>query len=125
MNIFERIFHKKSKKNIPPIPSWEKIVEMMYDKGLDSFTDEVVKVVYSKDCSLRYVVTKNEKGLFTYLLEAIYKFDEDEWKYIYSNDNTLPAMWEPLKCISGKSFFENIEELLKEMKEEPKYKQHF
>ena len=31
---------------------------------------------------MRYVVLKDEKGLFTFQLEAIYQFDEEEWKYI-------------------------------------------
>lgn len=68
---------------------------------------------------------KDEKGLFTYQLEAIYQFDEDEWKYICSHNDALPAMWEPFRDIVGKSFYENEEELLKEMKEEPEYKQFF
>lgn len=34
-------------------------------------------------------------------------------------------MWEPLRGIVGKSIFENVEELLNAMKEEPEYKQYF
>ena len=83
----------------PPMHSWETVVEMMYDKYLDAFSDEVVKVIYSKDRWMRYVVLKDEKEFFTYQLEAIYQYDEDEWKYICSHDNVLPAMWEP--AISG------------------------
>lgn len=107
------------------MPPWVEIVKMMYDKSLDAFVDEVVRVVYSADNTMRYVVLKDEKGLFTYQLEAIYQFDADEWKYICSNNVALPAMWEPFRGIVGKSFFENEEELLKEMKEEPEYKQYF
>ena len=106
------------------MPSWETVVEMMYDKDLDAFSDEVVKVVYSKDRSMRYVVLKDEK-LFTYQLEAIYQYDEDEWKYICSHNNALPAMWEPYRGIVGKSVFENMDELLKELKAEPEYKSNF
>ena len=110
---------------IPPRPSWETVVKMMYDKHLDAFSDEVVKVIYSKDRSMRYVVLKDEKEFFTYQLEAIYQYDEDEWKYICSHDNALPAMWEPFRGIVGKSVFENIDELLNELKAEPEYKQYF
>ena len=99
--------------------------KMMYDKHLDAFSDEVVKVIYSKDRSMRYVVLKDEKEFFTYQLEAIYPYDEDEWKYICSHDNVLPAMWEPFRGIVGKSVFENIDELLNELKAEPEYKQYF
>ena len=57
--------------------------------------------------------------------EAIYQYDEDEWEYICSHDNVLPAMWEPFRGIVRKSVFENIDELLKELKAEPEYKQYF
>lgn len=125
MNFFKRLFQKEKPKEFPAMPPWVEIVKMMYDKSLDAFVDEVVRVVYSADNTMRYVVLKDEKGLFTYQLEAIYQFDADEWKYICSNDVALPAMWEPFRGIVGKSFFENEEELLKEMKEEPEYKQYF
>ena len=125
MNFFKRLFQKEKLKEIPAMPPWAELVEMMYDKSLDAFVDEVVRVVYSADNTMRYVVLKDEKGLFTYQLEAIYQFDADEWKYICSNNVALPAMWEPFRGIVGKSFFENEEELLKEMKEEPEYKQYF
>ncbi|MBE6985379.1 MAG: hypothetical protein E7434_07230 [Ruminococcaceae bacterium] len=114
-----------SKKDIPLMPQWEAIVEMMRDKYLEAFTDEVVEVIYSKDCSLRYVILKDEKGLFTYQLEAIYQFDEDEWKYICFHNDALPATWVPFGGIVGKSVFENINEWLKELRAEPEYKQYF
>ena len=125
MNIFNWLFRKKPKRDIPPMPSWESIVEMMRDKHLDAFADEVVDVIYSQDCSMRYVILKDENGLFTYQLEAIYQYNEDEWKYICSHDNGLPAVWEPFRGIVGKSVFENIDELLNELKAEPEYKQYF
>ncbi|MBP3686674.1 MAG: hypothetical protein J6J21_06555 [Clostridia bacterium] len=125
MNFFAKLLKKKLKEETPPMPSWETVVEMMYDKYLDAFSDEIVKVIYSKDHSMRYVVLKDKKGLFTYQLEAIYQYDEDEWKYICSHDNVLPAMWEPFRGIVGKSFFENMDELLKELNAEPEYKCYF
>ena len=108
------------------MPPWEEIVEMMYDKCLGVFTAEVVRVVYSIDKTMRYVVLRYEQGLYTYQLEAIYKLDEDEWRYALShNDDALPALWESLGCAVGKSLFDSEEELLKEMKEEPEYKKYF
>ena len=125
MSFLTKLFKKKSKEETPTMPSWETVVEMMYGKHLDAFSDEVVKVIYSKDRSMRYVVLKDEKDFFTYQLEAIYQYDEDEWKYICSHDNALPAMWEPFRGIVGKSVFENMDELLKELKAEPEYKSYF
>ena len=125
MSILSWVFRKKPKQDVPPMPSWESIVKMMRDKHLDAFADEVEDVIYSQDCSMRYVILKDEDGLFTYQLEAIYQYDEDEWKYICSHDDALPAMWEPFRGIVGKSVFENTNELLKELKSEPEYKQYF
>lgn len=126
MSFFNRLFQKEKPKEIPAMPPWEEIVEMMYDKCLDAFTVEVVRVVYSIDKTMRYVVLRYEQGLYTYQLEAIYKLDEDEWRYALShNDYALPAMWESLGCAVGKSLFDSEEELLKEMKEEPEYKKYF
>ena len=125
MNIFNWLFRKKPNRDIPPMPSWESIVEMMRDKHLDAFTDEVVDVIYSKDSSMRYIILRKENGLFTYQLETIYQYDEDVWQYICSYDNALPAMWVPFSGIVGKSIFENKNELLKELKAEPEYKRYF
>lgn len=125
MNILKWIFGKKPKQDISPMPSWETIVEMMRDKDLDTFADEVVDVIYSQDRSMRYVILKDEKGLFTYQLEAIYQYDEDKWEYSCSDNNALQAMWEPFRGIVGKSVFENTKELLKELRTEPEYKQYF
>lgn len=122
MNFFKRLFQKERTRQIPAMPPWEEIVEMMYDKSLPK---EVVNVVYSPDKTMRYVVLKDERGLFTYQLEAIYQFDEDEWKYICFHNDALPAMWVPFSGVAGKSLFENEEELLKEIKEEPEYKRYF
>lgn len=112
-------------KPVPPMPPWDTIVEMLYDKHLDSFCDEVVNVFYFKDNSMRYVVLKKEKGIFTYQLEAIHQFDEDEWKYICANDDILPAMWEPYLGDCGSSLFSNEDDLMKELKSQPEYKQYF
>ena len=45
MNIFNWLFRKKPIRDIPPMPSWESIVEMMRDKHLDAFADEVMDVI--------------------------------------------------------------------------------
>ena len=128
MKWFRKLFNKNIQLEIepvPPMPSWDTIVELLYDKYLDSFCDEVINVLYSKDNSMRYVVLKDEKDIFTYQLEAIYQFDEDEWKYICSNDDALPAMWEPYLGIYGSSLFANEEDLMKDLKSQPEYKQYF
>lgn len=125
MNPLKKILLRDKPKETPPMPPWDTIVDMMYDKCLDNFIDEVIMVIYSKDRSMRYVVLKGENGLFTYRLEAICQYDEDEWKYISSHESALPAMWKPLCGADTKSVFENTDELLKEIKSEPEYRRYF
>lgn len=84
-----------------------------------------VNFIYSKDKTMRYVIFRNDKGIFSYILEEIYVFDEDEWKYICIRDNALPATWQPFTGRNGNSFFENYDDLLKELKAEPEYKLYF
>lgn len=125
MSLFGKIFRKKTKPNVPPMPAWETIVEMMYDRHLEEYADELVQVIYSKDRSKRYLILKDDKGFFTYQLETIYQYDPDDWPYLASNKDVLPAMWEPFPGITGRSIFENTEELLKEMSAEPEYQRYF
>ncbi len=115
---------QKAKTDIQPMPSREEIIEKMYDKGLDSYTDEVVNFFYSKYRSMRYVILKDKRGLLTYQLEAIYQFDIEEWAYICTHD-AMPAMWQQFNDNSSISFFENMDELLSAINEEPEYKLYF
>ena len=67
MNFFKRLFQKEKPKKFPAMPPWVEIVKMMYDKSLDAFVDEVVRVVYSADNTMRYVVLKDEKKDFLHI----------------------------------------------------------
>ena len=111
---------RKEKRIVPPMPEWNEIVEMLYDKNLDFLDSTVEKVIYSKDKSKRYVVLKSDKGFFTYRLEKIYQFDEEEWSYRCSFDLT-PAFWQDVDN-GSKSFFSTLEDALKELKQEAEYK---
>jgi len=118
----KRLFRKfrKEKRIVPPMPEWNEIVEMLYDKNLDFLDSTVEKVIYSKDKSKRYVVLKSDKGFFTYRLEKIYQLDEDEWSYRCSFDLT-PAFWQDVDN-GSKSIFSTLEDALKELKQEAEYK---
>ena len=67
---FKNLFCKNQKAplEIPSMPSWNKIVEMMYDKCPDTFADEVTQVIYSQVRTMRCCI-KNEKGLYNSTLE--------------------------------------------------------
>lgn len=124
-----RIFHRLFQKTTPQkrvMPSWEEIVKIMYNQQ-PAYINEVVSVVYSNDKSMRYVVLKHENGLYSYQLEAIRPFEEEEWNYIcmVTGKDWLPAEWATSRCNLGSSFFENEEELRKEMQQELEYKRYF
>ncbi|MBR5453275.1 MAG: hypothetical protein IKV54_04270 [Clostridia bacterium] len=51
---------------VPPLPPFDEAVKIMYGKQLDSFADEVVRAIYSKDKTMRFVLLKNGKRLYTY-----------------------------------------------------------
>ena len=125
MRFLQLLFRRKTTANIPPMPPWGTIVELMYDKALDFGSAKVVTVIYSSDRSMRYVILKNEKDLFYWQLEKISPYDEEEWKYIFSDEGALPAMWAQVSGIGRRSFFKYTEDLLKELKTEPEYQQYF
>lgn len=55
--------------------SWEEIVPMMYDKGLDSRSDEIVRVVYNPEHSERFIIMKSEHGYYKYVYETLTEYD--------------------------------------------------
>ena len=125
MGLFKRLFCKNKKiKSVPMLPTWEEIVELMYNKGLDHFVDEVVLVLYSKDKSKRYVLLKRQDGFYTYTCEQIYVYDAEEWQYVYENERTLPAMWAVIVGGSN-SIFERLDDALNELKNESEFKTYF
>lgn len=130
MKFLKKLFNKEENrendiKQIPPIPAWQEIVEIMFDKQLGCMCDELVRVIYSKDRSQRYVVVKNEKGIYTYFLEQICPFDEDEWEYIYENESTLPAMWAICPYGRGGGLFANEQEVMRDLQATAEYKKFF
>lgn len=123
MSFMKKLFRKENDKTVPPMPAWNEIVEAMFDKEL-SFTDEIVRVIYSDDKASRIVVLKKNDGLFTYIYERLYRFDEDEW--FYNSDHTkIPAYWCEDNDVTGVSVFENIDSLINDLKERSEYKEIF
>ena len=66
--MFEKIkslfSRKKATDPVPPKPSWQEIVEFMHDKSLSSYSDEIVKVIYSTNNEKRAVFFKSEHGFY-------------------------------------------------------------
>ncbi len=126
MPIFKKIFAKKEHKPIPPIPSWEEIVDHMQGQGLSCFTDKVVKVIVSLDLSKRILILQSENGYYKAVYEEIRVFDEDEWAYFCNDPGRYAAWWEPVNSsINTKSFYYSEADALKEIKTTPEYTAYF
>ena len=73
MKWLKSLFRKKKKIDapLPPIPPFEEMVEYLYDKKLPVEKGEIIKVIYSKDRSKRFIVLKSNKGFYKYICEEI------------------------------------------------------
>ena len=126
MKLFDQIFLKNENQTPPPLPSWEEVVEALYDKDLDSFPHDVIEVLYSRDRSERYVILKSKAGFYTYLFQRLCTWDKDDWENLFSHKNIAPGWWEePLLRDNQKSFMGSLEELKAELFAEVDYQQHF
>lgn len=126
MGFLSKLFHRKEPTNIlSPIPPWSNIVNIMYDKNLESFVDEVVQVIYNPDRTKRFVILKSEQGYYKYAYEEIHAFDEEEWMYISKQPDALPAMWIQPGNDKGTSFYSSEEDAMKEIEASHEYKTYF
>ncbi len=121
---FLRLFSEKPEADDSVVIPWEKAVEMLYDKQLDTFS-QLIKVIYSKDKSMRYVVFKDDRGLLSYELEAIYPYDDNANKTVRMCGDEVSAYWTTYEVRKGNSFFDNQKELLAQIESEHEFKQYF
>lgn len=114
---------KRAEQHIIP---YQRIVEIMNDKQLDFGQNKNVHtVIYSKTHDQRYVIVFDiSKEVFTYALESIHPYDEEEWWYVCHRHDALPAYWSAIQE-PGASFFGTFDEVIKEIKSEPTYKEYF
>ena len=98
---------------------------MMYDKGLSTFCDEIAEVIYNRDRTKRFVVLKSINGYYKYAYEELYAFDEEEWMYIGTQPDALPAMWMAPNSWQGTSLYFNYDDTLKEIRVTPEYRTYF
>lgn len=112
--------------NVPPIPPFSEIIEMMYDKSLSFSEDlQVIKVIYNEEKTKRFILLKSVNGYFKYTYEELCVFDDEEWVYICNQENAVPAWWKPMDRSFAYSFFGTEEEAVKTLMQEREYKQYF
>ena len=116
---------KKTIDPVPPKPSWQEIVELMHDKSLSSYLDEIVKVIYSANNEKRAIFFKSEHGFYYYSIEQLIEFDDEEWAYIAREPDALPAMWTPPMQTSARSMFGTEQEAWNDFIISPEYKSDF
>ena len=121
-SIFSR---KKAITPIPPKPSWQETVELMYDKSLSCFSDEIVKVIYSNNKEKRVIFFKSENGFYYYSIEQLVEFDDEEWAYFAKEPDALPAMWVTPIQTSARSIFGTEQEAWNDFIISPEYKNDF
>lgn len=126
MGLFSRLLNKKQKKKVP-LPSWEQTVEIMHNKNLSCIdAEEILQVVYTKDKTKRAIILKDKKGLYGYLTEELFPFDENEWQFVSQDENALPGMWIGAATgLDGSSYFSTQEDAMKELMCDPWYKHFF
>lgn len=117
------LVNKKIKK--PELP-YKRIVEIMNGKQLNYGGNKYVHtVLYSKIGDIRYVIFYDEnKKIYTYSLEFLHVYDQEEWGFVCHKRDALPGYWSP-NMDDRFSFFGTLNELMKEIEFEPTYKKYF
>ncbi len=111
-NDIELIFNNERVINLKKISnlSNETIIEQMFNEPVD---EQCEKLFYSPDKKKRLIVIKNRFGSYSYYTEKLTILDEEEIRCCGQN-----AIWEPQYGYGGISFYENIDDLLKDIKVE-------
>ncbi|MBR5768802.1 MAG: hypothetical protein IKX98_01705 [Clostridia bacterium] len=126
--MFEKIksrFHKKEKA-VPPRPSWEETVDIMYNKSINGYTDDVaIKVIYSANRERRFIIFKRKDNLYYYLYEYLDPLDDLEWSWASAAPDPLPAIWASSQGIPDRSIFGTEQEAWNDLITTPEYHAYF
>ncbi len=125
MKSIKQLLYNKNKQHIPPIPPIEEIAEELYNKSLSFKNYEVVKVIYNKDKTKRFILLKSLNNFYKYTYEEIYVYDRDELNLCCNIPDSYPATWIPKDRKFGYSFFGTEQEAYTSMKQESEYLQYF
>jgi len=108
-----------------PKPAWPEIVDLMYDKSLSGFGDDVIRVGYSTDKEKRFVLLRSKSGFYQYNIEQLAEYDDEEWLYVSRDPDALPGMWIGLGNTSGRSIFGTEQEAWNDLITSPEFKSYF
>lgn len=121
MILLDNLFALKKKKAIQPekvaIPPMSEIIVHLYGKGLESFGDEVVRVLYSTDGTKRIVILRSNRGFYKVVHERIEVLSEEEWQYFCHDKSGYPAYWIPER--DSISLYASVETAIQELQAQP------
>ncbi len=106
------------------MPSREQVVASLYEECPSHFLDRVVRVEYNARRDARAIVLKNERGVYTALLERITFFDEEEWRFIGKDPDAKGGMWTPVDDGTS-SLYDTEERAYSELIITPAYQFYF
>jgi hypothetical protein len=110
------------KQSINKRPCKEDVVKALLKEPVTYSSDEVVKVIYSKENDKRFIIYKTPKGFYKVEFQAVTLLDDDEWNYICNVENAIGGYWSP---IFYHSVYGTVEDAVKELEATPEYKQYF
>lgn len=127
MILLDNLFALKKKEAIQPekvaIPPMSEIIMHLYSKGLESFGDEVVRVLYSTDGTKRIVILHSNRGFYKVVHERIEVLSEEEWQYFCHDKSGYPAYWIPEK--DSISLYVSVETAIQELQAQPENRIYF
>ena len=113
-------------KPVMPIPPMEEITEKLSREEPKLVDCEIIRVIYSRDKTKRFILFRSDKGFYKYTYEQIFVFDEEEWGIVsHIHENPYPAYWGSVDSFCARSFFGTEEDALSALKQETEYLQYF
>ncbi len=105
---------------ILPTPSKKRPANEICEKGiLGTPSNKTIEIIYSKDRSMRYVISENTDGYFYYTLE------KNIQKYIFESDVDTFDIQPDLQKGNCRIKFDDLSELKKAIENESYFKKHF
>jgi len=111
----------KNEYDVSSYMTHDEIVSWLYENQLNSSDTEADEVLYSRDKTRKFVISKNDKGYYTIKYEVVHFRDEEE-NGAYME---IPGWWEGEPCVIDHSFFGTLDEALAEIKLTPEYYMYF
>ena len=119
MSLLDKLFSKKKPVYSNETSTWEEILDYLYDYGLEWFDDDLIKLIYSKDRSRRFLILRSKSGIFKIALQQVLM---DRYPDPY---DPYPAHWEFVAGWDLRSFYDSEEDAFKNIIQSSEYQTYF